>query len=98
MELLLLAAPPPVGCPGVTPFAFALFWPVSFAACLFPPVPPSSHVRSIHALLCRTASPIALISILYIMCKKHLQQTSPPSSCFSGYNLCVPVLGPIALD
>ena len=46
MVVFLLAAPPPVGCPGVTPFAFALFWPVSFAACLSPPVPPSSHVRS----------------------------------------------------
>jgi len=70
MAVFLLAAPPPVGCPGVTPFA--LFWPVNFAAFLYPLVSPSSHV---HSMPCSPLmpSPIALISILYIPCKKHLQ-------------------------
>lgn len=47
MLVFLLSAPSPVGCPAVTLFTFALFWPLSLAVCLSPLAVPSVHVHTI---------------------------------------------------
>lgn len=97
MLVFLLSAPSPVGCPAVTPFTFALFWPLSLAVFLSPLVVLSVHAQTIpYPILFDSLSNSFNIHPLHAV--QNTQPEFPPFSHVSTYNPCVPLLGSIALD